>query len=578
MHTLSIPMLVKDRDVEAEAERRTGKDWAPFELTPVTVSSLLPGPVSDRVAVIDLRDRVLHAPAPVPTTEQGLLPQTSTPFSEPSVVRWSVFATVLHTLALFERPDCLGRSIPWAFGRPQLLVVPEAREDANAFYERGSRSLQFGWFTTPAGDRVHAAACHDIVAHEAAHAVLDGVAPWLFDAAGPEAVALHEAVADLTALFASASSPKLVEQALGRTNGALRETPLLSALAPEFGRGIGEAGPLRSLVDPDPERPLSLAEFGANGREPEPHDLSLVLSRAFYAVLVDAYDARLLNPPRARPPRVTLRLGAAPPTPGHAHATALRFAADLVQRLLYRGLDYLPPGDVTFVDLARAVLACDRAAHPDDPGNVRALVVQRLLERGIGRDAADLDTPFEALRDAVGEVTLDALATSDWFAMRWVEGHRAPLGIPDRVPFDLLPRAEVKKVLIRPTERPVREELLLKVSWREKEPFARPPAGMPPAVWVRRGVTLAFDAAGPRGGVCAVVRTSPAAALQAAWLAMPNQPLTYVVRDGAFEVQGAFKTLHARAGGTAKGQPASLPAAPAGVDASAFYELWRAEG
>lgn len=568
MPTLQIPLLLKDRDVERETERMTGRDWTPFELRAITVESLLPGPVSDRVAVVDIRDGRISAAAKLPATNADLLPKTLEPFSEPDVVRWSVFATVLETLTLFERPDCLGRVIPWAFGRSQLLVVPEAAEDANAFYDRSSGSLQLGYFLTKEGEPIHAAACHDIVAHETAHAVLDGIAPWLFDASGPEAVALHESVADLTALFASASSPVLVEQAMARTGGDLTKTPLFSALAPEFGRGLGESGPLRSLVDPDRELPLGLHAFGPGKKDPEPHDLSVVLSRAFYALVLDAYDARLHNPPQK--PRHALRFA------GHSdtHADALRFAVRLVQRLLYRGLDYLPPGDVTFVDLARAVLACDRAAHPEDTTNVRGLLIDRLVERGIGATEAELDTPFEALRDAVGIVQIGALAGSDWYAMRWVELHRAALGIPDGVPFDVLPRERVRKVLIRPTERPVREELLLKVSWRVKEPV--PTAGGPSALWVRHGLTVAFDAAS--GSVCGWVRTAGASAHRDQWVGMvcarDASGVTCHDTDGAYEICGSVGLLHARMPG-ARSQRLPLPDAPAGVDATAFRELWR---
>lgn len=62
-------------------------------------------------------------------------------------------------------------------GGPQLLVVPRAGEWANAFYERESRSLQFFYFS-PSGEsrRIYTSHSQDIVAHETAHAILDGIA------------------------------------------------------------------------------------------------------------------------------------------------------------------------------------------------------------------------------------------------------------------------------------------------------------------------------------------------------------------------------------------------------------------
>ena len=38
----------------------------------------------------------------------------------------SAFATVLKTMAMFEGPDTLGRRVVWAFGSPQLFIVPRA--------------------------------------------------------------------------------------------------------------------------------------------------------------------------------------------------------------------------------------------------------------------------------------------------------------------------------------------------------------------------------------------------------------------------------------------------------------------
>ncbi len=553
MRELRIPVLLKDREVEGETDPE-GR-WAPYEVRRVRVESLLDGPVSDRVAVVDVRADGSLAPAvPRPSSDAELLPQTAEPYREPAIIRWSVFAIVLETLALFESPDCLGRVIPWAFGHPQLLVVPEAGEEPNAFYDRSSCSLQFYYFQGgQSGKRIDAAASHDIVAHETAHAVLDGIAPWLYASATVQAVAIHESIADLTALFAATFSRSLASRALVLTAGNLAATGLFSSLAAEFGRGLGEKNGLRTLVDEDPGKPLALSAFGPGGRASEPHDVSVVLSRAFYALLMDAYDARLLRPPaRANSQAHTLHFDGAPGRSGlPAQHAALRFAVGLVKRLLFRGLDYLPPADVGFLDLARAVLACDRAAHPEDTTHVRDLLVVRLLERGVGATAADLDTPFQLVRAAVGVVRLDAIMASTWHAMRLVEAHRAVLGIPPGVPFDVLPRVRVQKVLIRPTERPVRDEVLLKIAWRERDPVRAGPAG---PLWTRHGATVAFDCAS--GEVCAWLRTDSLAQAE----------------DPGVSVSG----LHpARAIGAGRsGRVAKLPDAPAGVDATAFRELW----
>src|SRR6185295_18081466 len=113
----------------------------------------------------------------------------------PGVLSVSVFGTVHKVISLFEEPDTLGRRIDWAFDGPQLLVVPRAGDTANAFYERYSRSLQFFHVDRPGVGRVYTAASQDIVAHETGHAVLDAIAPDLYDAVTPQSLAMHEAIA-----------------------------------------------------------------------------------------------------------------------------------------------------------------------------------------------------------------------------------------------------------------------------------------------------------------------------------------------------------------------------------------------
>jgi hypothetical protein len=546
MRRLRVPVLLKDRLVEAE------KDFSPFEHRDVRLETLLPGPVSDRVAVVDLRDDgSLGTALPVPSGMYVPDPQTNDPYRDPVVIRWSAFAIVLKTLAMYEDDDCLGRTIPWAFQRAQLLLVPEAGRGANAFYHRESCCLQFFSFVDSEGNLAHAAASHDIVAHETGHAILDGIAPWLYDAQSPQSLAIHESIADLTALFSAASSRNLVEKAMQLTQGRLEHTWLFSSIARELGYGIGQENDLRTLTDPDPDNPETLAQYA--GRRP--HDLSVVLSRAFYALLLDVYDRRADAKRRARPVSIDMPVVDSDPY------LALHFAVEVVKRVLFRGLDYLPPGDASFLDLARAVLACDRAAYPDDSTGLRALLEVRLLERGIGAGSGDLATPFDAVRAALAQVDLGAVRDSNWHAMRMVEQHRRVLGIPDGVPFDVLPRLHVHKKL-RHQEgngHDLRGELLLKVAWREQE-AAAPDGRLPDRRWVRHGATVAFDLR--TGEVCAWLRTGADLQREArdAWVAQldgghalapqpgrsaaPRGPIAWSVTDDAYELHGTARALH----------------------------------
>ena len=124
---------------------------------------------------------------------------------------------------MFEEDDALGRKLVWGFDGPQLLIIPRAGEWANAYYQRETRSLQFFFFDNPQqeGDIVYTSLSRDIVSHETGHAILDGIAPNLYDAITPQALALHEGVADLTAALMAFRSGNLRKASLGQKDGGI---------------------------------------------------------------------------------------------------------------------------------------------------------------------------------------------------------------------------------------------------------------------------------------------------------------------------------------------------------------------
>jgi hypothetical protein len=204
----------------------------------------LDGPISRQVAILDFDPATgaLEPGVPFLPPKRGnklwrydVSPDCDVYAREAIAV--SVFGTILRTMAMFEEEDALGRELVWGFDAPQLLVVPRAGRWANAFYQRATHSLQFFFFPNPddPSDTVYTALSRDIVAHETGHAILDGIASHLYDALTPQGLAIHEAVADLTAALMALRSDKLKRAILYRTGGSIRDAGAFGSIAEEYG-------------------------------------------------------------------------------------------------------------------------------------------------------------------------------------------------------------------------------------------------------------------------------------------------------------------------------------------------------
>lgn len=442
----------------------------------------LDGPICARVAVLDFDENTgqLHEPVPFDRTKAlARYRVTETPTNR-KFQALSVFATVLKTLNLFEDPDVLGRQVKWAFDGNQLLVVPRAGTWRNAFYERETRSLQF--FSFPGGPdqrMIHTSLSHDIVAHETGHAILDAINPHLYDCITPQSLALHEAIGDLTALFSTLDIKTLREHLL-RTSTDITGLNAYSQVAEEFGLYTGQNGALRHLWND-----LTLATTPNHNNF---HNLSQVLSGAVYRFLVEVYR-ELWVAPEGGTPKFS------------ESGSALWRASQLTKRFALRGLDYLPPGEVSFADYGRAIIAADGVSNPRE-GRFREMFANILGPR-LGLQGPDLFAPAVA-PDVLGNaIQMDSLVKSDWHAYHFVDANREALHVPGDVPFRIEPRLQITKKTYRgETDAEVMyHEIILKVSWEVLEQGGR-------NRWVRFGTTAVFDR---DGNVQAILTTSPAA-------------------------------------------------------------------
>ena len=461
-------------------------DGAVYEMTTkLEEEFFLDGPVTRRVAVLDF-DPVtgeLHPGARfIPPARGRKLGRYD--LADPCEIysnefnQVSVLAAVLETMAMFEEEDALGRPLTWAFEAPQLLVVPRAGEWANAFYERESHSLQF-FFITPAEEgkpTVYASLSRDIVAHETAHAILDGIVPTLYNSITPQSLALHEAIADLTALLISFRSPTLRESVLARTKGRLDDSTAFSAVATEFARARdpeSKADYLRNLWNQKTLDP----EGGSNFvRRDEPHALSEVLTGALYSVFVRGYGS-------VREQKSDWSTG-----------RTLFVAGERLKRMTLRALDYLPPGEVSFAGYGRALLAADQASHPLDQ-EVRDWICEEFVRRAIVSTKEELEVETNVDYEPFKEYDPQTLREQDWAAYELANRHRDFLGIPPATSFHVYPRVEStkryyhRKGSLDPDKI---HELIFKVSWDAREPSGLPAPYAPERV-VRMGTTVAID-------------------------------------------------------------------------------------
>ncbi|WP_377190470.1 hypothetical protein [Ruegeria meonggei] len=441
------------------------------------------GPTSSRVAVVDIDDETGETWPGAKYQPDGPRRKLAThQVSDKSDIfardfqQVSVFGAVHATMDLFEGPGILGRKLTWAFDAQQLKVVPRAGVKANAQYSREKRSLEFFFFDGVIGGidtRVYTCLSPDIVAHETAHAILDGLAPDLYNATSPLSLSLHEAVSDVTAMLFAARSSRLARLVLKSNHGDLRQPGAFNAVAEQFGQAkSGRLQPLRDLLNDKRLRDV---------RSSSPHDLSEVLTGAIYEMFLQSYSTEL-DEQQAEDEEGRSRYSLS--------GRVLANVADRTARIAFRALDYLPPGEVTFADYVRAVVSADAASNPDSPDE-RTVLVNEAVKRGIIERAEDAE-PVIADLD-LNDVELDALYIDNDMAHAFVEQNRKALFVPEGAEFAIRPRLDVSKETYRRNgKRAITRELILKLTWTDNS-FSIDRGGNPVTVQIRYGTTLVLD-------------------------------------------------------------------------------------
>jgi hypothetical protein len=142
-------------------------------------------------------------------------------------------AMIMHDLDVSDWRWNWDRNLPSDVAKSPLRVICHAGEKSNATYHRGKRAVKF-YQVTLQQKTAYLCRCFDIVAHETGHAILDALKPRLYNVRTGQAGALHEAFADLMAVFAVLEQPDMCAEVVAEAGGDLRRATLLTSMGREF--------------------------------------------------------------------------------------------------------------------------------------------------------------------------------------------------------------------------------------------------------------------------------------------------------------------------------------------------------
>jgi hypothetical protein len=386
---------------------------------------LQPGPVGKYLEVIDYdaNNKCYYQPVnlddPWVILGDGLDPSES----NAQFHQQMVYAVASEMIARFE--SALGRSIKWSFGRwkradrkedeeeeedyslIRLRIFPHGMQDANAYYSDDLGALVFGYFPATEADSgrnlpgqtIFTCLSHDIIAHETAHALVDSQKDFFMEPTSADALAFHEAFADIVALFQHFMFKEPLQEMIRRTGGQIfrdivgpenrpgKNGPLfqaelttdnpLVALAVQFGEAMGMRKALRSALGTPPNSKDLEKYF-------EPHKRGSILVAAVFDAFFSIYVRRTSDLMRIARSGGTSGLSddLHPDLVNRLAETATKTATHFLN-ICIRALDYCPPVDILFGDFLRAMITSDHDLFPDDRYGYRAALIDAFRSRGI---------------------------------------------------------------------------------------------------------------------------------------------------------------------------------------------------
>jgi hypothetical protein len=510
--------LVAERNKEHALKRISlTLDWEP---------GLMDGPSSSRVTVVDFDADLRKLDAPAHWDEEarcftlahwdevkGSFVEDKTPVAkQPGSAQFrqvNAWAIVEFALSFFEDPAILGRKIPWAFGANRLIVVPHAGYARNAYYDRNTGTLQF-YYCGPAEDRVYTCLSHDIIAHEAGHAILDGIRPYYIEPTSAQTAGFHEFFADLTAVMLALRHNPVRKAVADRCQADLKRDTIIADLAEEFGESLGSEGG-KETARTNLRSAMNSYDMDYLATNLEPHECSQVLTGAMFDILAlmavairdgktgaDIAEAFAMGSEDAEPEpsEEESQDEKAASVNASSYRGPLWTAFDAWSRLTMRALDYCPPVDIQYADFARAVLRADELAYPTDHRGYRAIARVVFGDGEGGRKILKLQEEHELFPSDFRGLDITRIAGSLTAAYRFIHDNRETLHIPPYQDFIIADLYDTKKSL--PGARRLPREIVIEYLWSEDVELAGrqfgPLDGQYFPLWC--GGTLVFDSIG----------------------------------------------------------------------------------
>lgn len=401
------------------------------------------GPTSSRVAVVDynMDTDILASPVEwdIRKKKFGVTNPNSFLFHQ-----LNVWATIQNILAFFEKPQVMGRPIPWGFNGNKLIVVPHAGEMQNAFYSRRGKCLLFYYFFCE-GVPVYTCLSHDIVAHETGHAILDGIRPHYFHFSSAQTGGFHEFIADLTAIFALLRTNKVrhsVAEIVEKNDGKLWKAKVISGLGEEFAVkgskatfGKADRNYIRNAYNKKTMDKIKNCWI--------PHYCSEVLTGALFEILAKITSYRIKKE-------------------NETAKDALWNATEHVNKLAFRALDYCPPVDIQYADYVQALIRADEIAYPTDKHGYLKIIKKIFKKRGI--EKIDPTPPPKAVT-FTWKYDLERIASSHTTAYHFLDDNRKKLKIPKNQDFEIADIYYTDKVVGAHERLP--REIILEYIWSE---------------------------------------------------------------------------------------------------------------